>query len=170
MKGAALKGFALLFLFALTATVIAQEKQSDSAESVARSLAANEVLRLESCPDVSSVTPPPIHAKVIWRTPSDVEVQSISRTNDVRVNSYTAVIQYTIRYEQSSFFDTEEEARKATTFRPSLVLKQRNTYTVTSGKLVLLEHESLIGKHWELQRKPVSQFECWASLPKASDH
>jgi hypothetical protein len=78
------KGLLLLLLFSLTAAVAAQ-----TGEVAARSAAAKELKRLESCPDISKIGGSPYHAKSVWRAPSQVKLLSLIPAKAKPI-SYTA--------------------------------------------------------------------------------
>jgi hypothetical protein len=76
-----------------------------------------------------------------------------------------ATLEFAVLYEQSDFFNTQDEASKATNFYPNFELLQRNTYELSEGQLRLTRRDSLIGKRWERQKGIVLEFACWTSLP-----
>ena len=151
-----------LAILVVTVCVFGNAASDEDSEATARSLVAVEVLRLQRCPDVSELVPPPIHMMVRWLTPSQVELVSFSRLKNGR-GKYRAVVQYAIRYEQSDFFDTEEEAKKAEQFRTNFMTLQRNTYVISSDRLTHERRESFLENKWEVQKTPIAKFACWAS-------
>ena len=120
-----MKGLLLLLLFSLTAAAAAQ-----TGEVAAHSAAVKELKLLESCPDISKIGGSPYHAKSVWRAPSQVELLSLIPAKAKPI-SYTAVIQFTILFEQSSFFKTEEEAEHTTALVSKIRFPRRNTYVIT---------------------------------------
>jgi len=134
----------LAFCFALVPTAMAQTIDA---------VVQTEIDRLAACPAVYKTSPPPVNARFAWRSPKDL--RAVTEKSDM------VRIEFTIRYEQSAFFDTPQEAESATQFQPLMDLYQRNFYLVRDGKLTLRYRQAFIGTKWEKQKVAAPEFQCW---------
>jgi hypothetical protein len=120
--------------------------------------------RLKGCPTVYELSKPPVHAKLSWHSPSQLQVISLDPEKG-KPGFFRATIQFAVSYEQSDFFNTDEEAQSSTASQQLFFLWRRNVYLISDSSIQLFQREYRDGAKWVDAGELVPKFSCWQTLP-----